>query len=181
MSPISIRPATRRDIEALNSLARRSVAVLSSPFYNEAQIKSAAECITAPDSDLIDDGTLYVAFMGDSIVGCGGWSKRKKLYTGSDSNPGEAEYVDPKSDPARIRAFFVDPDHAGIGVAKAILNKCLEQAADAGFKRLELMATLPGVPFYRNCGFTDMGPAQLQLTDGSLLPCHRMGIDLSNM
>ena len=64
----------------------------------------------------------------------------------------------PEADAARIRAFFVAPEHARRGIGRLILATCAQAAQDGGFSRLELMATLPGVPFYQAMGFEPVGP-----------------------
>jgi len=175
---VTIRPANRRDAAVLEALARRSVEGLSGPFYSEEQIRSASNCITKPDLDLIDDGALFVAELGDRVVACGAWSRRKKLYTGSRALGGEDQFLDPACDRARIRAFFVDPNVAGKGIAKAIYLRCAEEASRFGFTSLELMATLPGVPFYERLGFVAAEPVDIGLSDGTILPGVRMTADL---
>jgi GNAT superfamily N-acetyltransferase len=170
-----IRPVVPDDSDALAHLARRSVAGLSLGFYDADQTQSAAECITTPDADLIADGTMFVAVFEGRIVGCGAWSKRRKLYTGSAEKPGSSAWLDPAKEPARIRAFFVDPDFARQGIARKIYEACRDAAVHEGFERFELMATLPGVPFYERLGFSAEEAVELDLTDGSKLPAVRMG------
>jgi GNAT superfamily N-acetyltransferase len=173
-----IRPAVAEDREALASLASRAVEGLSTGFYDAAQTRSAAECITIPDEDLISDGTLFVAVVEGRIVGCGAWSKHRKLYTGSGDAADSSAWLDPKIEPARIRAFFVDPEFARQGIARRIYEACQESAQLAGFKRFELMATLPGVPLYERLGFIAEESVELNLTDGTKLPAVRMGASL---
>ena len=72
---------------------------------------------------------------------------------GSDHFPGrEDALLDPARDAAKIRAFFVHPAFARKGVASLILDTCEDAAAREGFTRLEMGATLTGVPFYRCAG-----------------------------
>ncbi len=174
-----IRPAVSDDTDELAALASRAVAGLSSGFYDASQIQSASECITVPDADLIADGTMFVADVEGRIVGCGAWSKRKKLYTGSGAKAGSSAWLDPATDPARIRAFFVDPEFARQGIARKIYEACREGAVREGFTRLALMATLPGVPCYERLGFAAEQPVELDLTDGTNLPAVQMGISLA--
>jgi GNAT superfamily N-acetyltransferase len=100
------------------------------------------------------------------MVGCGGWSKRKTLFGGDQYSSRDAGYLDPASEPAKIRAFFIHPDHARKGIARAILSRCEDEARAQGFCALELMATLPGIEFYRSCGFVPAGTFDLDLVDG---------------
>jgi len=52
--------------------------------------------------------------------------------------------------------------------------RCLIDARSAGFKRLELMATLPGEPLYRALGFAADERVDLELPDGVQVPLVRM-------
>jgi GNAT superfamily N-acetyltransferase len=175
---IRIRTAVLEDADEIAALARDSVVGLSNSYYRATEVQSAAICITTPDLQLILDGTMLVAVDDDLIVGCGGWSKRSKLYTGSESNAEAEVLLDPSKDPARIRAFFVSPTMARRGIGKALYNACCQAAQNAGFSRLELTATLPGVPFYERLGFVSCDPVELPLVDGTALPAVRMSINL---
>jgi GNAT superfamily N-acetyltransferase len=66
--------------------------------------------------------------------------------------------LDPKSQPAKIRAFFVDPSKARRGIGSLLLERCELEARARGFSQVELMATLPGVKLYTARGYlgTDM-------------------------
>jgi GNAT superfamily N-acetyltransferase len=100
------------------------------------------------------------------FVGCGGWSRRKTLFGGDQYSSRDVGYIDPQSEPAKIRAFFIHPDHARKGIARAILARCEEEARAYGFRELELAATLPGVEFYKSCGFVERGNFDLDLVEG---------------
>jgi len=100
------------------------------------------------------------------MVGCGGWSRRKTLFGGDQFSSRDAGYLDPESEPAKIRAFFIHPAHARQGIARAVLARCETEAKAQGFRALELMATLPGIAFYESCGFSQMGNYDLELTGG---------------
>ncbi len=169
-----LRLAGPPDIPRLEALMVRSVRHLSQGFYNEEQTQAAAQYVTVPDPEIISDGTYYVVEQEGKIVGCGGWSRRKKLFTGSADQETLTEWLDPRTEPARVRAMFVDPDLARGGIGKLIYHTCEQGAMQEGFKQLELMATLPGVPFYRKVGFADVETVAVELPDGTLLPCIRM-------
>jgi GNAT superfamily N-acetyltransferase len=93
--------------------------------------------------------------------------------------PAEDALLDPGTDVARIRAFFVHPAFARRGVGSAILRACLDAAWAAGFRRVELAATLPGVPFYRAFGFEEREALEAPMPGGLTLPIVRMGRSLS--
>jgi GNAT superfamily N-acetyltransferase len=86
----------------------------------------------------------------------------------------EDPLLDPHSEPARIRAFFVHPDCARRGIGSRILRACLDAAREAGFRRVTLASTLPGVPFYRAFGFEEKERIEVPLPDGVALPVIRM-------
>jgi N-acetylglutamate synthase-like GNAT family acetyltransferase len=171
---IQIRRATNEDIPALEHLISNSVRSLSQNYYTERQIESALANIFGVDTQLIIDGTYYVAETASQIVGCGGWSKRKTLFGGDQTKAGEDVELDPDVEPARIRAFFVHPGWARRGIGSRILEACEEAALKAGFKELELVATLPGEPFYSIFGYETAERIEIALPGEQVLPAVRM-------
>jgi N-acetylglutamate synthase-like GNAT family acetyltransferase len=173
-----IRQATMDDREAIQQLIAASARVLSRQHYNDAQIEAAIATIFGVDSSLIDDGTYFVAVSDGIFVGCGGWSRRKTLFGGDQYISRDTSYLDPRSEPAKIRAFFIHPDHARQGIARAILTRCEDEARAHGFSELELLATLPGIEFYKSCGFSERGSLTLDLVEGVTLDFVPMRKDL---
>jgi len=170
----TLRRANHGDVPAIRELIVDSVRGLSASVYSPAQIESALTHIFGVDTQLVADGTYYVVVHGDAVVAAGGWSGRETLF-GGDQHKSEADLtVDPASSPARIRAFFVHPAWARRGLGREIYAACEAAAAGAGFRRFELMATLPGVPLYRALGFVDLESVNVPLPDGLMLPCIRM-------
>lgn len=151
--------------EAIRQLIAESARHLSREHYSDTQIETAIATVFGVDTDLIEDGTYLVAEEAGVLVGCGGWSKRKTLFGGDQYSTRDAGYLDPASEFAKIRAFFIHPDHARKGIARAILGRCEDEARAEGFRGLELMATLPGIEFYKSCGFVPVGTFDLQLVD----------------
>src|SRR5258706_15351355 len=101
----SPRLAQERDVPALEALIPLSVRTLQAAHYSPGQIEAALGPVFGMDSQLIRDGTYFVVEREGRIVGCGGWSKRQTMYGGDrDRSGGDAE-LDPRRDPARIRAF----------------------------------------------------------------------------
>jgi N-acetylglutamate synthase-like GNAT family acetyltransferase len=171
---LQIRRATDQDLPALEDLISNSVRNLSKEHYTEQQIEGALIQIFGVDTQLIADETYYVAETAGQIVGCGGWSKRKTLFGGDQAKDGEDSLLDPDVEPARIRAFFVHSDWARRGIATRILKACEEAAINAGFRELELVATLPGVPFYRSYGYEVVVRFEIALAGEEVLPAVRM-------
>ena len=151
--------------EAITQLIAESARLLSRQHYSDAQIEAAIASIFGVDTHLIEDGTYFVAESEGQLVGCGGWSKRKTLFGGDQYSSRDRGYIDPESEPARIRAFFIHPDYARKGIARAILSRCENEARAQGFRALELLATLPGIEFYKSCGFVETGNLDLDLRD----------------
>ena len=77
-------------------------------------------------------------------------------------------------DAAKIRAFFVHPDWARHGIGGLILEACEAAARAAGFRRLEMGATLSGVPFYKAKGYAEAEAQEAPLGNGELLMIVRM-------
>src|SRR5688572_9664435 len=159
----TLRVATPADIVAIQALIASSVRALSAGIYSPAQIESAITHIFGVDSQLITDETYYVIVSGARIVAAGGWSARQTLYGGDQVKTGTDLTIDPATNPARIRAFFVHPDWARRGLARRIFAACEQAARARGFRRIELVATLPGVPLYRALGFMDVEPVDVPL------------------
>ena len=162
-----IRKAVASDIPRIEEVMRESTSALGARYYDERQTTSATEQITIPDRQLIDDETYFVVEEDDVIVACGGWSKRAKLYTGSGST--DARPLEPATEAARVRAMFVLSSHARRGIGRMILEACEDEARRAGFRRMELMATLPGEPFYVACGYRVRQRTDILLNDGVIL------------
>ena len=141
--PYQLRTATRADQDALRTLIARSARELGTQDYTREQIEGALQGAFGVDTQLIDDGTYFVVEFEGRAVGCGGWSRRRTLFGGDAHRERDAAELDPRVDAAKIRAFFVDPDHARRGIGRALLERCESEARAHGFRRLELMGTLP--------------------------------------
>jgi YbgC/YbaW family acyl-CoA thioester hydrolase len=165
-SVFSIRKATLDDRGALDGLIARSARALTLGAYTPRQVETALRGAFGVDSQLIADGTYLVAEANGSIVGCGGWSRRRTLFGGDANRRRDATELDPKRDAAKIRAFFIDPAYVRQGIGRALLERCETEARAYGFSRLELMAMLSGVDFYRAHGYVPGAPVQYQLEPG---------------
>jgi GNAT superfamily N-acetyltransferase len=163
---LAFRCASREDIPALNALIHASAVALSEGFYTPAEIEAATRYVFGVDTTLVDDGTYFVASLQGRDVACGGWSRRGALYGGDQRRMEEAPLLDPRVDAARIRAFFVHPAFARRGIGRRMLDHCVSAAAAEGFRSLELMATLPGVPLYEACGFRAVEPVVDTMPNG---------------
>ena len=169
-----VRAARRDDISEVERLIERSVRALSVSYYDATQIESALRFMFGVDSQLVDDGTYHVVEADGVLAAAGGWSRRRTLFGGDQWKHGADEPLDPSREPARIRAFFVDPSWSRRGLGRSLFDACLRDARAAGFHELELMATLPGEPLYRALGFAADERIDLALPDGVFVPLVRM-------
>lgn len=112
------------DRSALTALIDVSTRGLMVGDYSAEQLDAAIGSAFGVDTQLIHDGTYFVIEYEGQIVACGGWSKRKTLFGGDAQAGREAELLNPDIDAARIRAFFVHPEHARKGLGRRLLNAC---------------------------------------------------------
>lgn len=167
------------DGPAIAELIAESARGLCGDDYSAAQIESALRTgVFGVDSTLIADGTYYVVAVQDRLVGGGGWSKRRTLFGGDRFAGRDAEMLDPRSEPAKIRAFFVHPDRARQGIGRQILERCESDARANGFGSLEMMATLTGVRMYRALGYDVAERVRHEMDDGVSIEFVRMRKEL---
>jgi GNAT superfamily N-acetyltransferase len=186
---IHLRLAVPEDVPVLRQLIEASVRGLQTQDYTPAQIDGALKTVFGVDSQLIADGTYIVAeaepeavapaaeknpLFESTIVGCGGWSKRKTLYGSDHWTSREDALLDPLRDAAKIRAFFIHPDWARRGVGSMILQACEDAARSAGFTRYEMGATLTGVKLFGVKGYVAVKPISIPLVNGESLPVIHM-------
>jgi len=183
----NLRLATEEDVAALHALIEASVRGLQAGDYTQAQIEGALGTVLGLDTQLIRDGTYFVAEAAGTsyasgfsareagaLAGCGGWSKRKTLF-GADRGPGrEPELLDPAMDAAKVRTIFVHPGYARMGLGSLILTTVESAAREAGFTRYEMGSTLTGVPLYRLKGYVEVERIDVPLWNGEALPVVRM-------
>lgn len=178
MPDFPIRVATPDDVPALQRLIGESVRALSVGYYTAEQIDSGLRHVFGVDSQLIADGTYFLIEGPRGPVAAGGWSRRATLYGGDQHKTATDTLLDPATEPARIRAFFVHPDWARRGLARRLFHACSLAARAAGFRSLQLGATLPGVPLYEALGFIAHEHVDAALPDGVVLPVVRMTRDI---
>ena len=163
----ALRVATPADSQRIDGLMKESARAIFPAYYDAQQTASAVRYVAQVDPMLLADGTYYVLEVADELVGCGGWSKRGKPYMGSADAPGDNRLLDPAAEAAHVRAMFVRADWTRRGLGRRILEACEAAAWRDGFRRLDLVATLPGIPLYEAFGFTPTAEIrEIVLTDG---------------
>lgn len=171
---LSLRLARPDDMPVLSALMNRAIGELLQDFLPPEGVKASYE-VMGLDTQLIADGTYFVVEDGDDIAGCGGWSRRATLFGGDHSAGRDAALLDPSRDAARVRAMYTHPDHTRKGVGRMILDACEDAARSEGFSRVEMAATMGGVPLYRACGYRDIEPFEAETSSGYRVPLIRMG------
>ena len=169
------RIATEADLPMLRALMTRAIEHLQDGFLSPDQVR-ASHKVMGLDSQLVRDSTYFVIEEQGIAAGCGGWSFRATLYGGDDSVVArEPARLDPATDAAKVRAMYTNPDFARRGVGRMLLALCEDTARAAGFGRVELMATMAGVPLYRAAGYVAVAETQAPEIDGVTVPLLLMG------
>jgi GNAT superfamily N-acetyltransferase len=164
---ITIRLAEPTDLEQIETLMKRSMKILGAKSYSEKQIQSCCQFVCIPDRELIEDKTFFVVETDiGTLVGCGGWSFRNKLYAGPKEVSVENDLLNPLTEPARIRAMFVDSEYSSKGIGSLILDHSERAAKRHGFSQGALGATLSGLSFYKAKGWKSVSEEQAILPDG---------------
>ena len=164
---VAIRPATMADASGIKKLIEESVRGLSSADYTIEIIEAALRSAWGLDTQLLEDGTYYLLSVDDELAACGGWSFRRTLFGSDTMSSRDSSKLQPGKDAARIRAFFVRPSFARLGLGSRLLLHCEQQAKTAGFESLSLGATEPGRRLYRTHGFVESTPVDYD-PDGAL-------------
>src|SRR6516162_6855184 len=170
-----IRLASLDDLPILRQLIAESVWTLQSHDYSDAVREAASRLVYGVDTQLIRDGTYFVVEVETEIVACGGWSRRKTLFGGDQHAPTrEPELLDPATDAAKIRAFFVRPGWERRGIGSALIRACEQAAIAEGFRRLEMGSTLTGVALYSAHGYREVEPIEVPLDNNLTMTVVRM-------
>jgi putative acetyltransferase len=132
---IELKPGAIPDIPLLWSLRTRAVRQLCASHYSPEQIDVWSES-PPPESylRLLASGCALVAEQEGERLG----------YGILDRQSGE------------VIALFVEPAEAGKGIGKRLMQGLDEIAAQEGFTRLYLYASLNAADFYRAMGFVAM-------------------------
>lgn len=176
MRTFHIRVATASDVAEIRSLIEASVRGLQVADYSTAQREGALATVFTVDSQLIADGTYFVAVAEDGrLAGCGGWSFRKTLY-GGDHQVEQIvpEKLDPTADAAKIRAIFVHPDFSRMGLGSLILQTAEEAAMADGFGWFEMGSTLTGVGLYSLKGYREVERKEVPVAGGETIQVVKM-------
>jgi len=162
MNP-SVYEASSENFAQIQVLISKSARILQLQYYTKSEIETALELVSGIE-ELIAAGSFLVAEYENKIIGCGGWA------------------IDvSESQKAEIRGFFVHPDFARRGVAKLLFVACENKCLQRGIQVLYLTATLSGEPFYKNCGFSELGRFKQGLSNGESFELVKMAKEIQRV
>jgi GNAT superfamily N-acetyltransferase len=172
-SPFRWRLAARGDTIGLEQLMNAAIGQLLSPYLNPGEIE-ASFAVMGLDRQLVEDATYFVVEHEGEIVGSGGWSARATLFGGDHSAGRSAALLDSATEPARVRAMYTHPAFTRRGIGRFILALSEAYAAERGFRRTTLAATMAGLPLYRACGYREVEHFREMTPSGVGVPLVRM-------
>jgi GNAT superfamily N-acetyltransferase len=161
--PFTLRKAMTADAPALREMHRAAFDGLAGAHYTTEQIAGFFADVDTADPVLIADGTLWLIEHDGAIVASGGWTMRTPPYE-------RAWTPKPVGAPATatIRAVFTNPGHARRGLARRIMGHIEEEATVIGqAERIDLCATLSGLPLYLALGYRPVEARTLRLSNGN--------------
>ena len=153
---------------------RLSTQSLARHGYTAEQVAGALGPVFAIDKQLITDGTYFVVETEKCIIGGGGWSKRSALYGANSTTSSEQSELDPKTESAHIRSFFVHPNWMRRGIGRSILFNSETAISRMGFKTIDLIATPMGQKLFARFGYCFKKPWVFQLDHRIDFPCMLM-------
>lgn len=155
----SIRIATPDDADAVGALLAASYPALLAGRYDPETLARALPLMTKANPKLLASGSYYIAAgdVGD-VIGCGGWTMER---------PGTGEVV---AGEAHIRHVGVHPAATKRGVGAALIVRCVEDARARGVTVLHCYSTLNAEGFYRASGFETVGPLDVPMGPGLVVP-----------
>jgi GNAT superfamily N-acetyltransferase len=176
MGKFRLQVATVEHVPAIRGLIDASVRELQAKDYSPAEIDGALATVFTVDSRLIADRTYFVALTeSGELAGCGGWSFRKTLYGGDHQvETIVPERLDPVVDAAKIRAIFVHPKFARMGLGSLLLEAAEKAAREHGFSRFEMGSTLTGVALYTLKGYREVSRVMVPVGGGESIEVVRM-------
>lgn len=159
---VTIRPATKADIGAVDALLARCYPRLLKQDYPPSVLVLALPRISRAQPELVTSGTYYVAEDNGGIVGVGGWTPQA---------PGSGKIT---RGVGHIRHVGTDPDTLRRGVGRALLDHIVTQTKAQGLRRLLCTSTRTAVPFYEAMGFERRAEITVPLGPGIDFPAIEM-------
>lgn len=175
------RVASFKDVPRIEHLMAEAIAHNMADFLNQKEIEAAHETMGI-DLTLIADQSYFLIEhqVGETIqlAACGGWGRRHTLYGGDHTQGRDDRFSDPKIDAARIRAMYTHPQFLRQGLGTMLLELSEGEARQAGYRHIELGSTLPGEPFYRARGYSEVRREKFLAANGAFNTIITMSKDL---
>lgn len=134
---LTVRRIEDSDAKAVSDLIRKTISISNKKDYPEDLMDQLIKSET-PEHVLQMAGwtNFYVVLEGEDIIGCGAIGP----YWG-------------KEDESSLFTIFVDPDKQGKGIGRLIMNTLESDEYFLRAKRIEIPASITGVPFYLKMGY----------------------------
>ena len=134
---LNVRRIEDSDAKAVSDLIRKTISISNKKDYPEDIMDQLIE-IETPEHVLERASWthFYVVLEGDDIIGCGAIGP----YWG-------------KEDESSLFTIFVDPDRQCKGVGRLIMNTLENDEYFLRARRIEIPASVTGVPFYLKMGY----------------------------
>lgn len=134
---MNIRRFIESDAKAVSDLIRKTIKISNTQDYT-ADIMDQLIEIETPEHVLERSSWthFYVVEEDGSIIGCGAIGP----YWG-------------KEDESSLFTIFVNPDYQGKGIGRKIIETLEQDEFALRAKRIEIPASITGVPFYLKCGY----------------------------
>lgn len=151
------RPVLRtlrfEDVPEVLRLVARAVAFGCRAHYDDQQMAAVRAAYA---------GTLFVEALGSF----------ESVVAELDGRLAGFAQLDPAG--GRLRALFVDAEHQGRGLGRALLAEIEARAARRGCARVHGAMSLNAVPFYTRVGFRSLGGQERLASTGVVVPIVRM-------
>jgi GNAT superfamily N-acetyltransferase len=148
MPETAIRPFRPTDGAALARLHRRAIMAIPEAFYPIAERESWAHGLT-------NEGYARAVAGGEII---------EVAVDGGDTPIAFCGRKD-----GEVCGLYVDPDHQGNGIGRALLERAEAAIVRAGHRRIVVRASLFAVPFYRSKGYAEVGHTQFTSRGGLVI------------
>lgn len=134
VAPLSIRRYRPDDLDAVIDIFQRAVRLTAAKDYSPAQIEAWAQVDRGRWAARRLDHPTWLALAGAQPAG----------FTDLEEAGALGGHLD---------MLFVDPDHGGRGVARALVATVEAEARRAGLRRLFTEASITARPFFERQGF----------------------------
>lgn len=134
---MTIRRITEADAKTVSALIIRTIRISNTRDYPAELMEELVKTETPEHVLQRASWThFYVAEEAGKIVGCGAIGP----YWG-------------REDESSLFTIFVDPDYQGKGIGRAIVEKLEQDEFALRARRIEIPASITGLPFYQKMGY----------------------------